>query len=1183
MTNPSVSNHPTQQNSEVQIAPTGQGKTLSAYFSLNRRYYRSVNLVRDLDKPESVQGYVPTERSGDALRRILGALGNPDAHRAWTITGVYGTGKSAFAHYLLSLCADEKNTVRAEAQAIAQASFPLGSPELEAIHSNIPAKGILRAVTTGQREPLSWSIARALITAADRLWKKKKRKPDFWPRLTDWEVELAARQPRISNQEVLSLLKEMVTAAQMPLILVVDELGKALEYAAHNQGVQDLYLLQQIAELDIKGEHQVYFLGLLHQSFAGYSERLAAVEQSEWTKIQGRFEDIPFAESPSQMTRLIGRAIDQSQAVPIGDAIRQNSTRWFAALAPVLAENDLPEDILAAAYPLHPITALVLPLLCTRYAQNDRSLFTFLTSEEPFGLQEFMVTAQVEDEPLPTLKLYQLYDYFVESVTGLSSRINLQRWVEVQGLIEDARGHSPETIRVLKTIGILNLISTNGPLKATPTLVALSLCDTPQDQAISEWKEVINALQKRTLLTYRKQRDELRIWQGSEFNVEAAIFERLEQERSPIAELLGNTYPLKHVVPQRHYTTTGTLRYFEQRYGDSRLNLSELACSSGEYDGLILYWLDRTELESVPSQTLEGKPLVVVEVAKLDVLATRAQEFQVLKKIWKTAPELQNDGVARREVKQRLTDAERLLDETVRQTFDWANSQNRCWVESSLRQMPNARTFQSALSKICDRTYPQTPILDNELINRRVLTSQGAKARRELIEAMLERADQSRLGLEGYGPEVAMYFSVLEAGGIHRQEDEQWGFFPPPDSAGISSLWAAIEAFCLEAKEKQLSLGDLYQRLEQPPYGIKQGMVPIVLAAVLLYHVDDVGFYKDGTFVPVMGPEHFELLVKDPSRFSVKYFEMVGLRSQVFRELESILRSQNAKAPTRVRNASLLMVAKPLFSFVRKLPKYTLNTERMSDAAQQVLAALQKAQEPDELLFVALPTACGFGPMLATNEDSGKAKAFRKQLVQCLHEIQTAYETLLSFCKTRLYEAFGVRKEANLREDLQVQATPLIGRCIEPVLKRFILAAVDDTAEDNEWLEALVMIVADKPPKSWTDNDITRFELALVDLVRRFKNLEALQKEVEAKGTGFTAKRLTITEQNGHEVNQVIWVDADKEDLLEQAVDKALELPELQGDPKLHQAFIAKLSERILGVQSTSDLDKPRKARKHAI
>lgn len=214
--------------------------------------------------------------------------------------------------------------------------------------------------------------------------------------------------------------------------------------------------------------------------------------------------------------------------------------------------------------------------------------------------------------------------------------------------------------------------------------------------------------------------------------------------------------------------------------------------------------------------------------------------------------------------------------------------------------------------------------------------------------------------------------------------------------------------------------------------------------------------------------------------------------------------------------------------------------------------------------------------MTATEEDVTLAKVFRKQLVQALHEIQTAYEALLSFCKTRLYEAFGVRQEVNLREDLQVQAMPLLGKCIEPVLKRFILAAVDGNAADSAWLEALVMIVADKPPKSWLDEDITRFEIALSDLVRRFKSLEALQKEVEAKGKGFTAKRLTITEQDGHEVNQVIWVDADKENLLDQAVDKALALPELQGDSKLYQAFIAKLSERIFATPN-SELVSPLK------
>ena len=57
------------------------------------------------------------------------------------------------------------------------------------------------------------------------------------------------------------------------------------------------------------------------------------------------------------------------------------------------------------------------------------------------------------------------------------------------------------------------------------------------------------------------------------------------------------------------------------------------------------------------------------------------------------------------------------------------------------------------------------------------------------------------------------------------------------------------------------------------------------------------------------------------------------------------------------------MVAKPLFSFVRKLPKYTLNTKTISESAQKVIAVLQSAQEPDALIFSSLPEACGLPPI----------------------------------------------------------------------------------------------------------------------------------------------------------------------------------------------------------------------------
>ena len=420
-----------------------------------------------------------------------------------------------------------------------------------------------------------------------------------------------------------------------------------------------------------------------------------------------------------------------------------------------------------------------------------------------------------------------------------------------------------------------------------------------------------------------------------------------------------------------------------------------------------------------------------------------------------------------------------------------------------------------------------------------------------------------------------MYNSVLGATGIHTDGEDGTGFYPPGLESGLSSAWAAIEAFCVGAKDEQRSLQLLYEQLAEPPYGIKHGVIPVLLAAVLLRRVDDVGFYKDGTFVAVLGPEHFELLVKDPSRFSVKHFEMVGLRSDVFKELEVVLRSPTAKTPAGVRNASLLMIAKPLFNFVKKLPKYTLNTKRISESAQNVIAVLQSAQEPDDLIFSSLPEACGLPPIsIEKDSDALVAKRFREQLVQCLHDIQTAYDTLLSESKKRLHEAFGVRqKEARLREDLRVRASYLVGHCIEPILKSFIIAAAKESTSDKEWLEALVMIVADKPAKSWSDDDIFLFEVSLVDIVKRFQRLEALQKEVQlSEGSGLEAQHVATVDDKGKEASEVLWIRKADKPLLDRLVREVLNASELKGNPKMQKAFSARLIKKVLS-HNTDELE----------
>ena len=139
-----------------------------------------------------------------------------------------------------------------------------------------------------------------------------------------------------------------------------------------------------------------------------------------------------------------------------------------------------------------------------------------------------------------------------------------------------------------------------------------------------------------------------------------------------------------------------------------------------------------------------------------------------------------------------------------------------------------------------------------------------------------------------------------------------------------------------------------------------------------------------------LGPEHFELLVKKPERFSVKYFEVSGLRAEIFHELGKILSSDRSHTDETFRNRTILSIVKPLVGFAQRLPKFTLLTSNwVTDEAKAVRKALLEAKEPDELLFTALPQACGLPPIVAgDDQDRNLVKQFRKKLVIALSSLQ---------------------------------------------------------------------------------------------------------------------------------------------------------------------------------------------------
>ena len=411
---------------------------LSEHIQLKRRYYRSINLERDLGGSDALDGYVITPRSAHALERILSAITTQRMSRAWTLTGAYGTGKSSFAHFLLSLCGPSQDPARKAARQILT-NHP-GKNDLAKIANKIGVRGLVRAVATGQREPVSQTVLKALNRGLlDYCSEGRGRKRDVFHELQDRCKRLkpgASVDPAV----VLSLISEVARASETGLILVLDELGKALEFAALHQSESDLYLLQQLAELKSSGPSSaVFVVGLLHQSFADYGQTLSTVQRSEWSKIQGRFEDIPFTNSACEAIRLIAQAVECSDEKWLKGLTKSYSKKWAPHVSGMVPELGSNFEMLSDLLPLHPVAAVALPMLCNRFAQNDRSLFTFLTSDEPHSFSNFLHMNECTKDLLPTMKLDSLYDYFVDVVgSNIHSRPHLSRWVEIQGRITEA-------------------------------------------------------------------------------------------------------------------------------------------------------------------------------------------------------------------------------------------------------------------------------------------------------------------------------------------------------------------------------------------------------------------------------------------------------------------------------------------------------------------------------------------------------------------------------------------------------------------------------------------------------------------------------------------------------------------------------------------------------------------------
>jgi hypothetical protein len=1130
-------------------------KPLSDYRHVRGRFVRSVNVERDAGTG-AVEGYLPTGRSLDAVRRFARSLVGPDASRALSITGPYGSGKSSLAVFLDALGRSAKDPARSVAEEILALTDPDTLVLLREGRQRVGADdtGFIRAVITAEREPVTLTVLRALRRGADQFDARGRR--ETLRRRILRLLENAIRRfgdpaaARPTTQAVLEALEGLVNLA--PVLLLIDEFGKNLEGYTDAPADGDLYLLQQLAEWSHGHKAlPLVTLTLQHLAFAEYVPGASEGQRRELAKVQGRFEDIPFVDTPTQTRSLIGAAWESTE----NPAFQRALDSWAREQLRACRDAGLSElfdgaDQIAGCWPLHPVAQLVLPELCSRYGQNERTLFSFLASDEPASVASFLrKRAWNAKEALPSLGVDRVYDYFIESagtIVGVAQ--SASRWLEIETLIRDAMGLGDTERRALKTIGVLNLISAGGALRASRAAMTYSLTggQEPGARSRDQVAKLLESLERRGLVTFRDFADEYRLWQGSDFDLRAALETARRRLRSSSpAAVLARVKPLSPVVAARHSQQSHTLRAFARSWADNTTRTLSPPTWSEPADGLAAYLLDPTApLPEVVSPEPNPKPVVMVRSNRVASLLESAVEVAALQEVLATEERLETDWVVRRELGERIAEASQRLDAEFESAF--GGLADAKWLRAAPGVKParvSARAGTSAvLSAIADDAFHLSPQLRNEMLNRTELTSQGAKARRMLLEAMLTRSKEAALGIVGYGPERAMYEAALATTGIHRCEGGVWGFWEPRKGSTFHAAWSALVAEFSKAKAHRIGIDQVLRRLMGCPIGMRAGAAPVLVTAALIVQADEIAIYEHGTYRPSLTPELSERMVRNPAHFEIKHFATKGgVRRHIIDALTTALGLTSRPRPSR--NGSILGILGHLVThLVIPLPEYVRRTSILSPEALAVRKALLSATEPDALLFGSLPQALGHPPIPATasRRDWLQHSSWIPEFLAVIEELRAAYPALLVSIEGAIVEATGA-PSTDYRTALEGRVKNFGSEVVDPRMRAF-LSALEAPLERDEWLAYVASTVAGRPPDGWTDDDRARFMILIRDLGAAFRRLEALHYDRHSRASlPADALRVTFTRPDGQEDAHVVWVDAVQREILANRLNEFLQ------------------------------------------
>ncbi len=907
--------------------------------------------------------------------------------------------------------------------------------------------------------------------------------------------------------ETLAVLKEATPYQGM--VVLWDEFGRYLEAHAGEVFGPEVALLQDFAEF-CNQEPGVHLTLITHKVLGGYAWGFSGEVEKEWNRIAGRFQELDISGDDQVSYRLIAEAITTTNEAAWQSylATHQNALATLQGqveehrIFPALDIERISQWVIEGAFPLHPLTVYCLPRLSAQVAQNERTLFTFIAADEPDALIFRLKRMSLDASPV-WVGLDTLFDYFAEAMKADITPGGVHKiWAAADHALTKISADDNLAGRVIKSLAILQVVQKSQA--DLPTTARLAFAAGENQETVTH---TLHHLARRKVLLYARATDSWELSAGSTIDIEEQIRQRLEGHPPSLLQLrrlLEDYLPLEPYRARRYNHRYKMVRFFHNWYrtpNELHADGWDLILKQENYaDGLVVYIL------ATNTDALQQARLTVEKVSNRRVTFVLPHEplriEEPLRELFALI-ELNNDLTFKaqdsrleKELAFYIDDARLRLARMLAPLIDPAQAkadwywQGRQWTGYVLNSSGRVTRF---LSEICEIIFPQTPIFNNEGFNLRRPTSQQVRAAEKVIDALLINEIDEQLGLTGYGPDWLIVKTMLIVPGFLRQqgEDEPWILGPPTGDRAMQ-VWQAMQDFFEDARVEEQEFSKLIDRLQWEPYGLRLGILPLLLAVVLRQHLHVATVRHNRRPVLPLDGATFTHLCQHPDRYTLELGPETPLQDAVWTLLEKhfgerVMPEERKHQPLRYLTLGMVRWLNSLSRFAQTTVKHISRDARHF---RQLIAKAVK--DPTQVLFDDLPRLLlGLDESANDIENYADEGRMESRLLELIGELNTAYTDLLHRLDHFIVDEFAKdapRHMWNRQSALSYWVNRLADQSGQDLqgfqfsdiaAQNLANTAQREISEGNFW-DTLAKEIAGTFPRDWDDRSEADFYKALL-------------------------------------------------------------------------------------------------------